>query len=880
MDLLVAALATAMTRSLAPLWHAGWVASLENEIVDWSTDCPSWQISVLRRLARGEVLRAEDFIEIADRLAAADNSPQPDLRLDEMPGSNSGRSQIALRKIRVESGVNALLPGQELGIPADGMTVVYGDNGSGKSGFARLLKAMSRSRHSEDILTDIFTVRDNSDQQAEVSISVDGVDQAPVGWPDNVPAELQQVGFFDEACGDAYLATESEVTFQPMGIFLLEGLIRACDEVKNELDRRIVENQKQEKTLPTVSPNGSAEEFLRKLSADTLHDEVEAACKSPADATDKLDELVAEEEHLRSSDPNQERSRLENLARDYDTVGQHLSAMNQQLSPAVIKAAIEASDEARKLRALATKTSRQLFELEPVPGVGTQAWRALWEAARTFAEDEIGQRFPDGAKHCVLCHQELATEAKTRFANFEESVRNEAERNAADAERSARGSIDTIRRVAVQSTDVNTALRQISGNDEEVALAWSDRLRAFKLIVDSADNLSDCLAAAESTVVESDGPTAGSEEASALRIEAEKTDPSQYEARLSVLAEERTQIEDSIKMAAAQPSIEYEILRRTKMRLLEDGKKTTLTTRITNKATELARSHVATKVRDSFTRESKRLLLKRSVTLEDAGGEKGHLRFRPTFVDAVQQPAMTAVLSEGEQTALGLAGFFTEAHLDESRSAIVLDDPISSLDHIRRGLVAERLADLAKDRQVIVFTHDLVFVAGLVRAASEKEVQLAERSVERQGEKRIGVCLESHPWKAQNVKSRLKDLESRLVKIRQEMSDWQQNELVEKTSDWAGKLSETWERIISLEVVGRVVNCGTMEVRPKMLKFLAQLTMNDNERFQASYSRISQWARRHDKSLEQNYVAPTMEEMEAELKLVRDWLKHIKKYVN
>jgi wobble nucleotide-excising tRNase len=33
------------------------------------------------------------------------------------------------------------------------------------------------------------------------------------------------------------------------------------------------------------------------------------------------------------------------------------------------------------------------------------------------------------------------------------------------------------------------------------------------------------------------------------------------------------------------------------------------------------------------------------------------------------------VLSEGEQTALGLAGYFTEAHFDDSKSALVLDDP-------------------------------------------------------------------------------------------------------------------------------------------------------------------------------------------------------------
>jgi len=855
------------------------MTSLEHEIINWSKDRSAWQISVLRRLARGEVLRSDDFIEIADRLAAADNSPQPALRSDEMPGSNSGRGQIALRMIRVVRGVNALVEGQRLDIPAEGMTVVYGDNGSGKSGFARLLKAVSRSRHREDVLTDIFTVRDSNDQQAEVTISADGVDQAPDRWPGDLPVELQQVGFFDEACGDAYLAAESEVTFRPAGLFLLDGLIRACDEVKRELNRRLAENQRQIETPPTVSTNGPAAQFLQGISADTTPDEVKIACTTPTDAKDKLDELVAEEGRLRSSNANQERRRLENLAGYYDTVGQHLSAMSRQLSPEAVKTAIQERDKARQLRAIATATSGQSFESEPVPGVGTQAWRALWEAARTFAEGEAGQLFPDGAENCVLCHQELAAEAKERFAKFEESVRDEAERKAADAERRATGLIETIQQVDVRPLNVLVALEQISDNNEEVARAWSDRLHAFESIVALADDLPRCRAAAESAVVESDGSTAGSDTASALRIKAEEIDPSQHAARLSALLDEQTQLKDSITMAGAQPSIEREVSRLEERCLLEDAKRTTDTTGITRKATELTRSHVTTLVRDRFTRESDRLQLER-VTLEDTGGHKGRLQHRPAFVGAVQQPAMAAVLSEGEQTALGLAGFFTEAYFDESRSAIVLDDPVSSLDHIRRGKVATRLADLAKNRQVVVFTHSLVFVDELRRAADKTEVSIVERSVERQGNGRPGVCLESHPWKTRDAESRLGDLETKLAGIRRDMSGWQQEQLEKETADWAGKLSETWERILRSEVVGRVVDPNTMEVRPKMLKLLAGLTEEDNKQFQDSYGRISQWARRHDKSLELNYVAPTVKEMEAELKCVRKWVKRIKKYAN
>ena len=180
--------------------------------------------------------------------------------------------------------------------------------------------------------------------------------------------------------------------------------------------------------------------------------------------------------------------------------------------------------------------------------------------------------------------------------------------------------------------------------------------------------------------------------------------------------------------------------------------------------------HVTTLVRDRFTRESDRLRLER-VTLEDHGGQKGQLRHQPAFVGAMQRAALPAVLSEGEQTALGLAGFFTEIHFDDSRSAIILDDPVCSLDHVRREYVALRVAEFALDRQVIVFTHDVSFVADLRRAADQVQVPFTERSIMRRGND-PGLCQEGHPWKSKDVKARLAQLGVEVARLRRDAGGW------------------------------------------------------------------------------------------------------------
>ena len=254
------------------------------------------------------------------------------------------------------------------------------------------------------------------------------------------------------------------------------------------------------------------------------------------------------------------------------------------------------------------------------------------------------------------------------------------------------------------------------------------------------------------------------------------------------------------------------------------------------------------------------------------------MRHRPALLGAKTPRPVEEVLSEGEQTALGLAGYFTEAYFDESKSALVLDDPVSSLDHIRRARVARRLAELAADRQVIVFTHDVAFVGDLRRAADETQVPFAERGVQRRGDSLPGVCTDQHQWKAKDVPRRLQELEQDLARIKRDRGGWDQTEYEKECSDWAGKLSETWERLINLEIVYQVVDPGTSEVRPRMFKVLARVTDQDDREFQQSYARVSGWARRHDKSPITNYVAPEPSELEDELKLIREWFDRVKRY--
>ena len=75
-------------------------------------------------------------------------------------------------------------------------------------------------------------------------------------------------------------------------------------------------------------------------------------------------------------------------------------------------------------------------------------------------------------------------------------------------------------------------------------------------------------------------------------------------------------------------------------------------------------------------------------------------------VDGVPGAAL-GVMSQGELHALALSLFFPRATLDESPFRfVVVDDPVQSMDPVRVDGLARVLEEVARDRQVVVFTHD------------------------------------------------------------------------------------------------------------------------------------------------------------------------------
>jgi hypothetical protein len=103
------------------------------EILTWSEDRPLWQRDALRRLIEEKELREDDLAELT-ALCKDPSRPATPLTWDHIRAPDAGAPSVQLRALHSALNVNALAEGQRLTFASNGITGVYGDNGSGKSG--------------------------------------------------------------------------------------------------------------------------------------------------------------------------------------------------------------------------------------------------------------------------------------------------------------------------------------------------------------------------------------------------------------------------------------------------------------------------------------------------------------------------------------------------------------------------------------------------------------------------------------------------------------------------------------------------------------------------------------------------------------------------
>lgn len=843
------------------------------EVLSWAETRPWWQKKVLARIIAGVTFGEHDYEDIARSLMEEPESP-PDggwfsnLTLPPVTQDEPVR-MIAVRKL---ANVNRLAPGQELTFEPNGLTVVYGHNGSGKSGYARVISSMVGARHQKKILSDVF---DNEPRtpSGEIVFEV-GDKERTVILGQSPDPELKRIAFYDEYCGNSYLTTDAEISYRPSAVKLLEDLAVVCTGV-SQVIKAWTQEKSQPTPLPRVDPQGSAGEFLRGLSASTSDDAVEAAIQCPADAAEQLEKQKIIVARLRASNPNHEKAQLLKISEELTTIADHLETLDTKVGMQAAQQLADLVANAELAQEMANLVSRRTFANEPLSEVGSSVWKVLWSAAEAYSKVAYPDHpFPytsDGAV-CVLCQQRIDAEAADRLESFQRFVMDTTVEEAKDAQSQVDKFRDGLRGLIERPEKISKAIIQLEVKKyprveelNSILVALRDRTLALA----EGEEAHSVDVAATVAFLRKDAVT--------HRYQAHRVNVEEFAKQLRQAEAQERQLCDQIAMHDGWQLIEDERTRLQAKEKLEKKLSETNTASITKKVGELTRAYVTQEADEFFTREAQNLGLEH-VRFRATSARQGSQFHRTEFRDARSGTKLTDVLSEGEQTSLGFVGFLTEAHFDASKSALIFDDPVSSLDHMKRESVARRIVELAKERQVVVFTHDVAFTMLLRKAADEIAVPYATRGIEKRRKAEPGYTTEHHPWIAKDAAQRVDKLKQEVAALRRQEKGMPGEDYQRETEKIAGHMSQTWERIISQVIAEPLVDFVSLEVRVGKLRIIGRVTEQDVKTYDDSYGRISAWASRHDPNPALNYVPPTVEELKSEIDVIEDWLNRVKKY--
>jgi len=302
----------------------------------------------------------------------------------------------------------------------------------------------------------------------------------------------------------------------------------------------------------------------------------------------------------------------------------------------------------------------------------------------------------------------------------------------------------------------------------------------------------------------------------------------------------------------------------------------TKTHAITQKNTAVTKKVVSQRLKHSFKNELVNLAFRHiEVELTEAGGAEGVL-YHKLVLSGAPGVELPKVVSEGEQRCLSIAAFFAELSTADDHSSIVFDDPVSSLDYKWREGVARRLVQEADGRQVIVFTHDVVFLLLLKQFAEELNVEQVDQHV-RQLSHGAGVCAEELPWIALKVGKRIGHLK-KLLQDAEKLHRADHRSAYEREASLIyGYLREAWERGLEEVLFGGVVERYRPGVQTQQIGKVADITDEDCRTVETAMAKCSRWLPGHDQAAAARADVPEPDVLRADIKSLEDWVSGIRK---
>lgn len=467
---------------------------MAKDLLGWAAEQPDWARDSLRRIAIAANYSVEqaDVDCILDNVRAAvrtSSSVHPLISIDasHLGGGFDETRRTVLAQLGPVQNIDRLAGGQKLRMAPAGITLVYGENGSGKSGYTRIAKRLCRSLTADQLRGNVFEAS-SGPMRVQVRYQVGDDAVTEIEWDPATPApsQLRQISVFDSHNARLYVDTENRIAYLPRELAVLEHHGELCQRMAAKFlaEEKLLASRLRV-PLPAGFTQGSAVSLtLAKLDpkAPSLPSEDDLRKLSELSELE-LKELALLEDEL-AADPVTLATTRRRAAAVLKRVCEVLIDLRDELSTTVGETIASArrelvqAEEAERIAASAS------FADEPVANVGSPAWRILFEAARKFAADgteAAPERLPETtADRCLLCLEPLTPSGAARLTRFNDFVSGEVSKRADNARKALQAHLARVEEAkAPDVVVVAESLADYGQFDDKCALTVAEIIRIF-----------------------------------------------------------------------------------------------------------------------------------------------------------------------------------------------------------------------------------------------------------------------------------------------------------------------------------------------------------------------------------------------------------------
>jgi len=861
------------------------------EIGKWTEGLPDWQSDAVRRIfVKGNLANGDqkELLAILKKSKGIEDpkNPAPSavrLKASDMPGPSDPTSVVILKSMHGVKNVNALVPDQTLQFVSKGVTVVYGDNASGKSGYSRVLKKACRARgQAEDILPNIFATYDpRAVAEAILNITVDGKD-SEVKWTaiEPAPNSLASIAVFDAEAARFYVDEHSEVVYAPYGLDVFNKLGALCRNLREQLEAELTPVEPLPKELTDLPTTTAVGRLVQTLTHKTDLSEVENLARLTEVEIERLEELRKSIAQIDANRPEIMAAQCRRFRMRIEKLRDAVVALDEGLSAEKCKKLRTLQTTARETAEAAQLASKEAFKNQPLQGVGTESWREMFEAARRYSEllAYRGYSFPytDDGSRCVLCQQLLEQEAKHRLKSFEEFIKQDTASRAEAAQTEFMREWDSFCGLQLHPESAAPAIvEEIGETDPECKEILVQYLKSVDTL---STKIRQNYEKNEWGEMETLAPTPVSRLkalAEAMEASAKKWDATSEPAGQEDMRQAFEELNARKVLSTYKSLVTDHLNKRVYQYRIQQCINDTDTREISLRGRTLMNEAVTQVLESNLEHELHSLgaeQLKLDLVPEVRVGTTFHyLRLNST---THENASVSSVLSEGEQRVVAIASLLAEVRTASYPSGLIFDDPVSSLDHLWRHKVAKRLVEEGGECQVIIFTHDIVFLLTIEKECTQQRVPLLCDTL-RNCTAGTGVCSNNDaPWAAKQAGKRVDHLNSYCSTAKRKYESKQMEEYKTIVRDCYDLLRQCWERAVEEVLLNRVVERFDPEVNTLSLK---QVSIDDDDylAIDSAMSKCSECL--HDTSPAVNKPVPAPAELRRDIKSLNNFMQVVKR---